>query len=97
MTAPRPATRPRKHHVDLMRVITFASVVLIHTVGTVLDQNSVAVGGLAYLMHYTRYAFVAITAFVLFLGYYRRDEGVLPFYRRRFSLVVLPYLLWSGV
>jgi surface polysaccharide O-acyltransferase-like enzyme len=97
MTTPRTVSRPRKYHVDLMRVITFACVVLIHTVGTVMSHNTVAVGGLSYLMHYTRYAFVAITAFVLFLGYYRRDEGVLPFYRRRFGLVVLPYLLWSGV
>jgi peptidoglycan/LPS O-acetylase OafA/YrhL len=80
-----------------MRVITFACVVLIHTVGTVVDLNTFSGGGLAYLMHYTRYAFVAITGFVLFLGYYRRDEGVLPFYRRRFGLVVVPYLLWSGV
>lgn len=95
MTAPRAVSRPRKHHVDLMRVITFACVVLVHTVGTVVYQSTVAGGGLAYLMHYTRYAFVAITGFVLFLGYYRRDEGVLPFYRRRFGLVVAPYLLWS--
>jgi len=97
MTAPRTVPRPRKYHVDLMRVITFACVVLVHTVGTVMSHNTVPVGGLAYLMHYTRYAFVAITAFVLFFGYYRRDEGVLPFYRRRFGLVLLPYLLWSGV
>ncbi|GAB3461104.1 acyltransferase [Actinophytocola sediminis] len=80
-----------------MRVVTFACVVLVHTVGTVVFLTTVPGGGLAYLMHYTRYAFVAITGFVLFLGYYRRDEGILPFYRRRFGLVVLPYLLWSGV
>lgn len=97
MTTPRVVSRPRKYHIDLMRVITFACVVLIHTVGTVVTLRQVPGGGLAYLMHYTRYAFVAITGFVLFLGYYRRDEGVLPFYRRRFGQVVLPYLLWSGV
>jgi peptidoglycan/LPS O-acetylase OafA/YrhL len=97
MTTPRVVSRPRKYHVDLMRVITFACVVLIHTVGTVVPLGTPAGGGLAYLMHYTRYAFVAITGFVLFLGYYRRDEGVLPFYRRRFGLVVVPYLLWSGI
>lgn len=97
MTSSRTGVRPRRYHVDLIRVITFACVVLVHTVGTVMDQRSVAVGGLAYLMHYTRYAFVAITGFVLFLGYYRRTTGTLPFYRRRFGLVVLPYLVWSGI
>lgn len=97
MPTQRTVARPRRYHIDLMRVITFACVVLIHTVGTVMRLDTVPVGGLAYLMHYTRYAFVAITGFVLFLGYYRSDDGVLPFYRRRFGLVVLPYLLWSGV
>ncbi|MCT2582589.1 acyltransferase [Actinophytocola gossypii] len=97
MTAPRTAPRARKHHVDLMRVITFACVVLVHTVGSVMSHSTAPVAALDYLMHFTRYAFVAITVFVLFVGYYRRDDGVLPFYRRRFGLVVLPYLLWSGI
>ncbi|HEX2130740.1 MAG TPA: acyltransferase [Actinophytocola sp.] len=87
----------RKHHVDLMRVSTFACVVLVHTVGSVMGHHSVPVAGLDYLMHFTRYAFVAITGFVLFIGYYRRDQGALAFYRRRFGLVLLPYLVWSGV
>ena len=55
-------------------------------------------GAYALLSHFTRYAFVFITAFVLFRGYYRRTElRAGTFWRRRFNLILLPYLIWSVI
>lgn len=90
-----PANRLR--HVDFIRVIAFACVVAVHLAGTVNDLNTFAWGGLSYVMHFARYAFICVTAFVLYYGYYRRDERPATFYRRRFGLVVWPYLIWSAI
>ncbi|MCP2332340.1 MULTISPECIES: acyltransferase [Actinoalloteichus] len=89
--------RRRNYSIDFMRVVLFSCVVMVHAVGTInygpdIDRQ---MAGLSMLMHYTRYGFVFITVFVLFLGYYHRDTKATTFWRRRFGLVVLPYLLWS--
>jgi surface polysaccharide O-acyltransferase-like enzyme len=76
-----------------MRVILFSCVVMVHTVGTI--NGGRAMGLLSLLMHYTRYGFVFVTVFVLFLGYYHKDTRATTFWRKRFGLVVLPYLVWS--
>jgi peptidoglycan/LPS O-acetylase OafA/YrhL len=91
------ASAARLRHVDFIRVTAFACVVAVHLAGTVNDLNSFAWGGVSYLMHFARYAFICVTAFVLFYGYYRRDQRPSVFYRRRFGQIVLPYLIWSAI
>lgn len=80
-----------------MRVVLFSCVVMVHTVGTINGGADVdrEMSGLSMLMHYTRYGFVLVTVFVLFLGYYHKDTRARTFWRKRFGLVVLPYLVWS--
>lgn len=89
------AGRTRLRDVDAMRVIVFSCVISAHVVTSYGDfeHRSVAAWGMA--MHYARYAFVFISAFVLM--YSSRDRPMAPvkFWRRRFGAVVLPYLVWS--
>ncbi len=84
------------HAVDLVRVLTFAAVIAVHTVTTVNPPDSVPTGGAAMLLHFTREAFFALTAFVL-VHRYRDGLRVAPFWRRRFLLVGVPYVIWSVV
>ncbi|MBV8541691.1 MAG: acyltransferase [Pseudonocardiales bacterium] len=95
-----PATRVsgpgHVYAVDLVRVLTFASVIAVHTVATVNPPDSVPAGGATMLLHFTREAFFALTAFVL-VHRYRDGLHVVPFWRRRFLLVGAPYVFWSVI
>ncbi len=82
--------------VDLVRVLTFAAVIAVHTVATVNPTDSVPTGGAAMLLHFTREAFFALTAFVL-VHRYRDKLPIVPFWRRRFLLVGAPYVIWSVI
>lgn len=92
----RPGGAGHVHAADLVRVLTFAAVIAVHTVTTVNPQGSVPTGGAAMLLHFTREAFFALTAFVL-VHRYRDKLSAVPFWRRRFLLVGVPYVIWSVV
>jgi peptidoglycan/LPS O-acetylase OafA/YrhL len=49
------------------------------------------------LLHFTRETFFVITGFVLFHSNYRRDLDLGRFWRRRFLLIGVPYVVWSVV
>lgn len=82
--------------VDLVRVLTFACVIAVHTVATVNPADSVPAGGTEMLLHFTREAFFALTAFVLMYRYLDRLP-VRSFWRRRFWLIGAPYLAWTVI
>ena len=84
------------HAVDLVRVLTFAAVIAVHTVATINPPSSVSAGGAAMLLHCTRETFFALTAFVL-VHRYRDGLSVVPFWRRRFFLVGTVYVTWSMI
>ena len=81
---------------DLVRVLTFASVIAVHTVATINPPKSIPAGGAIMLLHFTREVFFALTAFVL-VHRYRDELRVVPFWRRRFLLVGAPYVCWSVI
>ena len=83
--------------VDLVRVVTFACVIGVHTISTTHPLDSVPAGGAVILLHFTREAFFVLTAFVL--THRHRDDPPDPmrFWRRRLLLVGLPYLVWSAL
>jgi surface polysaccharide O-acyltransferase-like enzyme len=83
--------------VDMVRVLTFACVIAVHTISTVNPIDSRAWGGAAMLLHFTREAFFVLTAFVLTSRYPMGPGRAVPFWRRRFLLVGVPYLVWSLV
>ncbi|MGH3796095.1 MAG: acyltransferase [Pseudonocardiaceae bacterium] len=92
-----PVTGPGHFYpVDLVRVLTFACVIAVHTVTSVNPPDSVPAGGAAMLLHFTREAFFVLTAFVL-VHRYADGLRVAPFWRRRFLLVGVPYLFWSVI
>jgi peptidoglycan/LPS O-acetylase OafA/YrhL len=82
---------------DMVRVLTFACVIGVHTISTVNPLDSVPGDAVVMLLHFTREAFFVLTAFVLTHRY--RDVGVqpVPFWRRRFLLVGVPYVVWSVI
>jgi peptidoglycan/LPS O-acetylase OafA/YrhL len=90
-------TRSGRHiyPVDLVRVLTFACVIAVHTISTVNPIDSPNWGGAAMLLHFTREAFFVLTGFVLMSRYLDRAPRAVPFWRRRFLLVGVPYVVWS--
>jgi peptidoglycan/LPS O-acetylase OafA/YrhL len=92
----RGANRGHVYPVDLLRVLTFAAVIAVHTITTVNPPDSIPTGGAAMLLHFTREAFFALTAFVL-VHRYRDQLPIVPFWRKRFLLVGTPYVAWSVI
>lgn len=91
-----------RHHlwqVDLLRIAPMAGVVIVH--GILLTQPVDSLGGNALLMvlHTNRELFFFVSAFVLAYST-RAWEGSLQagrFWRRRYPVVVVPYLVWTLV
>lgn len=81
--------------VDMVRVLTFACVIAVHTISTVNPIDSKPWGGAAMLLHFTREAFFVLTAFVLTSRYRDSPPEAVPFWKRRFLLVGVPYVVWS--
>lgn len=99
MEHPRPSKPDRALTADFVRVALFLGVVLTHCVTTInYTPDVIRQAGLASaLLHITRYGFVAITLFVLVLSMRGRTMTPMEFWRRRFGLVVAPYLVWTLV
>jgi peptidoglycan/LPS O-acetylase OafA/YrhL len=81
--------------VDVVRVLTFAAVIAVHTVSETNPATSVAANSVVMLLHFTREAFFCLTGFVLVHQYLDRQVQLVPFWRRRFLLVGVPYLVWT--
>lgn len=106
LVTPLPAASPRRsaaggtptsghlRQVDVVRVITFACVIGVHAIShTNGASRNAAVAGM--LLHFTREVFFVLTGFVLFHAYARKPLRASTFWRRRSSLVLLPYLTWT--
>jgi peptidoglycan/LPS O-acetylase OafA/YrhL len=95
--APGPVqlTRGYLHQVDVVRLLTFGSVIMVHTMASTTAPNDAVARGVLMLLHFTRETFFVITGFVLFHSNYRRDLDLGRFWRRRFLLIGVPYVVWS--
>jgi len=100
---PRPAGQPTSrsaptsghlYQVDVVRVLTFAAVVLVHAISITngASRNAAAVG---MLTHFTREVFFALTGFVLIYTQSNRPLHTGKFLWHRCSLVFVPYVLWT--
>jgi peptidoglycan/LPS O-acetylase OafA/YrhL len=93
-----PASGPRRPHVqalDLVRVLVIAFVVSVHTTSFAI-ATSTPVGAFITVFHTSRELFFLLTAFVLVYNYGRRPHiDWLPFWRKRYTLVLPAYLVWS--
>ena len=92
-------TRARHlHEIDLLRLLTFACVVAVHTITFTVPHRDLAAYGLLTLLHCTREVFFALTAYVLVHGAMHATAPARPgARRRRYVLVGVPYLAWSAV
>lgn len=96
--SPTPAAKKRRghvHEIDVVRVLTFACVIGVHTVANVNASDLVWPNALLMMLHFTRSAFFALTGFVLTYQYLGRAVKVGNFWRRRLTLVGVPYITWS--
>ncbi len=91
----RAGKAPYLHQIDFFRLVTFASVILIHVVGATNFPQDVRANAVEALLHFTREAFFALTGFVLIYQYRGRGVAAGDFWRRRLPLVAVPYLAWS--
>ncbi len=80
---------------DVVRVLTFACVIAVHTLSTTHPLDDPRADGLVMLLHFTREAFFVLTAFVLMHRYGTTAPRTGPFWRRRFLLVGVPYVVWT--
>ncbi|MFZ0215881.1 MAG: acyltransferase family protein [Candidatus Dormiibacterota bacterium] len=94
------ARRPHLYGIDLMRIIAVIGVIALHSVTLVDSSTSLAANGLLVVLHASRELFFALTALVLVYNDRPspdRWHGLLRFWRRRYWLVVTPYVVWSAI
>ncbi|OII16577.1 acyltransferase [Curtobacterium sp. MCBA15_013] len=90
--------KPRHlYEVDVLRILTFACVIGVHTTSHTVAADDVPLNGLLGLLHFTRLVFFSLTAFVLVYSYTLRPRPMAQFWPKRFLLVGVPYLAWSFV
>jgi peptidoglycan/LPS O-acetylase OafA/YrhL len=81
--------------VDLVRIVPMIGVVSVHTLIFTQPADSIGANALLMLLHANREIFFFITAFLLFHSTRDRDLTPHQFWRRRYPLVVAPYLAWT--
>lgn len=90
--------KPRHlYEVDVLRILTFACVIGVHTTSHTAAADDVGLNALLALLHFTRLVFFSLTAFVLVYSYTLRPQPMAQFWPKRFLLVGVPYLAWSFV
>ncbi len=83
--------------VDVVRLLTFAAVIAVHTIANTQDPSGKGSAGALMLLQFGRDVFFTLTAFVLIYAAGRRPVSARPFWRRRFPLVLIPYVTWSAI
>ncbi|MGH9097260.1 MAG: acyltransferase family protein, partial [Acidimicrobiales bacterium] len=99
MEAGVPQTRSDAHlwQIDILRLLTFAAVIAVHTIGNTGIALNTGANGMLMLLQFGREIFFTLTAFVLVYAAIRRPVSARPFWRKRFTLVLVPYLTWSVI
>lgn len=104
--ATEPAAEPKStpirkrrhiHEIDVIRILTFASVIGVHTISHTAHADDVGLHVVLALLHFTREPFFWITGFVLMWSYFHKPVPMRKFWPRRFLLVGVPYLVWSFI
>ncbi|HEV7896375.1 MAG TPA: acyltransferase [Planosporangium sp.] len=92
------STPAHLHSVDMVRVLTVGLVIGVHTVSQQPGGTGLTSGALLIVMHVSREVFFLLTAFVLGYSYRDRAPKRWPaFWRRRYLLIGVPYLVWSAM
>jgi peptidoglycan/LPS O-acetylase OafA/YrhL len=90
--------RGHLHEIDVVRLLTFAAVIALHSLGSVAEDEF-GTGLTLQFLHFGRETFFIVTGFVLVFTNLRRelglDGGTVRFWRKRFALIGLPYTVWT--
>lgn len=98
--------RKSKEHlyeVDLMRAFIILGVTCVHIISFYnlfapqLSATNLVFGALLSGFHFTREAFMYISGLVLFITYYRKPFKAVDFWRKRFTLIVIPYVVFTVI
>src|ERR1700722_4300090 len=88
---------PHLYPLDVVRVLTVAGVIAVHSTSVLLPASSQSAGAALTVLHATREIFLMLSAFVLTYA----SRGAVPrapaFWRRRVPLVAAPYTVWSAI
>jgi peptidoglycan/LPS O-acetylase OafA/YrhL len=87
------AATGRLGQIELMRIPAMAGVVVVHSISATQPASSIPAAALLMLLHVNRDVFFFVTAFVLQLT--SSSMPPLRFWRRRYPVVLVPYLAWS--
>lgn len=93
-----PVKRRYVESLDLIRALTIASVVGVHSSWYMADGSGwVSTGYVLSLLHFTRESFMAMTGFVLTYSLWQKHVVWKDFWVKRFKLVLFPYAIWSAL
>src|SRR5947209_15825242 len=92
--------RPYIYELDPLRAVTALTVIAVHVLAFTLFLNHTTKGvqvqnGIITSVHFTREAFMFITALALTYVYFGRPFSGKRFWAKRSIGVLLPYCLWS--
>ncbi|MGH2467248.1 MAG: acyltransferase, partial [Candidatus Limnocylindrales bacterium] len=85
------------HAVDVVRFLTVGGVIAVHSTSLTTPTTSVAAGAVLVVLHVTRSVFLFLSAFVLGYSWLRKPMAPRAFWRRRYPLVIAPYVTWSAI
>lgn len=83
--------------VDLIRFVVVGGVIAVHTTSLTMPAADVAAGAVLVVLHVSREIFLFLSAFVLAYSSRGRAAEARSFWRRRYPLVVAPYLAWTAI
>lgn len=89
--------RAHLSQVDLLRILPMIGVVATHVLIYTAPVTSVGAGAVLMALHVNRELFFFVSAFVLFYATRAAERDFEPkqFWRRRYPLIVLPYVAWT--
>jgi peptidoglycan/LPS O-acetylase OafA/YrhL len=97
--------RAKLLELDLVRAIAIIGVLMVHSTSfATLDMKATSIYGVYNFLNIFfkigTTTFILLSSFVLFYNYYRQPltvERFTKFYRKRFNLIVIPYILFSAL
>jgi peptidoglycan/LPS O-acetylase OafA/YrhL len=93
----RPTGARDRHlwQIDIVRLLTFAAVILVHSLAYTAEPTDTVAAGLIMILQFGREVFFSLTGFVLIYSTLNRPLKVGGFWRKRFLYVGVPYVVWS--
>jgi peptidoglycan/LPS O-acetylase OafA/YrhL len=82
---------------DLIRFVVVGGVIAVHTTSLTMPASDVAAGAVLIVLHVSREIFLFLSAFVLAYSPGGRALAARSFWRRRYPLVLVPYVAWTAI